>query len=66
MSFDWINFIHAEMLLKNEGCPLEVLYELRLVVINAIRSGRLTKNHLTQFDLRINTTSKQISNTYYN
>jgi hypothetical protein len=59
MPFDWLNFIHAVLLLKDEGCPSEVLLEFRLVVVQAIKTHRLTHRHLAEFDLRINTASKQ-------
>jgi hypothetical protein len=66
MPFDWINFIHAIMLLKDESCPLEVLLEIRVVVIQAIKLGRLNQQQLAEFDLRINTLSKQIKPTIQN
>jgi hypothetical protein len=58
--FDWINFIHALMLFKDEGCPSKVLFEFRVVVVQAIKTHRLTERHLADFDLRINTSSKQV------
>ena len=66
MPFDWINFIHAIMLLKDEGCPLDVLSEFRVVVIQAIKAGRLNQRQLTEFDFRINTSSKQLKATLKN
>ena len=47
------------MLLKDDGCPSEVLFEFRVVVVQAIKTHRLTERHLADFDLRINTASKQ-------
>jgi hypothetical protein len=54
------------MLLKDESCPLEVLLEIRVVVIQAIKLGRLNQQQLAEFDLRINTLSKQIKPTIQN
>jgi len=66
MTFDWINFLHAVMLLKEEGCPKSVFLELRVLVVMAIKSERLTRDKLMEYDLRINTTTKQIKSTNQN
>ena len=48
------------MLLKDDGCPSEMRFEFRVVVVQAIKTHRLTERHLADFDLRINTSSKQV------
>ena len=48
------------MLLKDDGCPSEMRFKFRVVVVQAIKTHRLTERHLADFDLRINTSSKQV------
>jgi hypothetical protein len=47
------------MLLKDEGCPLEVLLELRIVVLEAVKNKRLNKVHINHFDLVVNSKTLQ-------